>query len=112
MSAKISIYDGLPYIYAEQLKGQRVTLTIKGVTGGVEFVSQDGRKSVGFDIAFVETDKVLGVTGVTVRRQIMAAVGTEDVVDMVGKKITLYSVPSRKSASGQAIRVAPAGKQQ
>jgi len=101
-----SIYDGVRYIYAEQLKGKRYTVTIKSVTGGVEFCDARGQKSAGFDIAFVETDKVLGVTGITVRRQIYMATGTDDPAQMAGKKITLYSVKSAKSATGQAIRVA------
>jgi hypothetical protein len=101
-----SIYDGTKYLYAEQLKGKRVTLTIKSVTGGVEFCDARGAKSQGFDIAFAETDKVLGVTGITVRRQIFMATGTEDPAGMAGKKLTLYAVKSAKSATGQAIRVA------
>ena len=100
-----SIYDGLDYLYAEQLKGKRVTLTIKSVVGGVDFVSSDGRKNKGFDITFKETPKKLGVTGITVRRQINVACGTEDTDQMAGKRITLYPVKSAKSAAGEAIRV-------
>jgi len=101
-----SIYDGTKYLYAEQLKGKRYTVTIKGVVGGVEFVDQRGGKNTGFDVAFAETEKVLGVTGITVRRQLAMACGTDDPAQMVGKKITLYSVKSAKSATGLAIRVA------
>ena len=101
-----SIYDGTKYLYAEQLKGKRVTLTIKSVAGGVEFVDARGGKNTGFDIAFAETGKVLGVTGITVRRQLFMATGTDDPTAMAGKKITLYPVKSVKSATGQAIRVA------
>jgi hypothetical protein len=101
-----SIYDGTKYLYAEQLKGKRVTLTIKEVKGGIEFVDQRGGKNVGFDVSFVETDKVLGVTGITVRRQMFMATGTDDPGAMAGKKVTLYSVKSAKSATGLAIRVA------
>ena len=101
-----SIYDGVPYIYAEQLKNKRVTVTIKKVTMGKEFVDQRGAKSSGFDIAFEETDKVFGVVGITVRRQLFMATGTDDPTAMIGKKITLYPVKSAKSATGQAIRIA------
>jgi hypothetical protein len=101
-----SIYDGTKYLYAEQLKGKRVTLTIKGVAGGVEFCDSRGAKSLGFDITFAETDKVLGMTGITIRRQLYMATGTDDPAAMVGKKITLYPVKSAKSATGQAIRIA------
>lgn len=100
-----SIFDGVKYLYAEALKGQQVTLTIKGVVGGVEFIDGTGRKNKGFDIAFEKTDKVLGVCGVTVRRQLACALGTDDVNQWPGKKITVYPVPSRKAATGQAIRV-------
>ncbi len=101
-----SIYDGAKYLYAEQLKNKRVTVTIKSVTGGVEFVDTRGAKNQGFDIAFEETDKILGVTGITVRRQIFMATGTDDPAAMKGKKLTLYPVKSAKSATGQAIRIA------
>jgi hypothetical protein len=101
-----SIYDGTRYLYAEQLKGKRVTLTIKAVTGGVEFFDARGSKTVGFDITFEGTDKVYGLTGITVRRQLFMATGTEDPSQMGGKAITLYPIKSAKSATGQAIRIA------
>jgi len=101
-----SIYDGTKYLYAEQLKGKRCNLTIKSVVGGVDFVDSRGGKNVGFDITFAETDKVFGVTGITVRRQLFMATGTDDPAQMVGKKVTLYPVKSSKSATGLAIRVA------
>jgi hypothetical protein len=103
-----SIYDGLKYVYAECLKGKRVTVTIKSVTGGAEFVDPQGRKTVGFDVAFNETPKLLGITGVTVRRQLFVATGTESPAEMAGKRITLYPVKSAKSATGEAIRIAKA----
>jgi hypothetical protein len=76
------------------------------VTMGKEFVDLRGAKSSGFDIAFEETDKVFGVVGITVRRQLFMATGTDDPTAMIGKKITLYPVKSAKSATGQAIRIA------
>ncbi len=101
-----SIYDGTKYIYAEQLKGKRVTLTIKEVTGGIEFCDTRGQKTRGFDVTFNETDKVFGMTGITVRRQLFMATGTDDPAAMAGKKITLYPIQSAKSATGLAIRIA------
>ena len=102
-----SIYDGLDHLYAEQLKGKRVTLTIKSVKGGVEFFcAQSNKNNKGFDIAFEETPKLLGVTGATVRRQLFVATGTETPSEMVGKKIILYPETSKRSATGLAIRVA------
>ena len=100
-----SIYDNLKYIYAEKLEGKRVKLTIKSVKMGVEFVSAGG-KSKGFDIAFEKTDKLLGVTGSTVIRQLFCATGTDDPEKMIGKEITLYPVKSTRSATGLAIRIA------
>ena len=108
MSEHASIYDGVPYIYAEQLKGKRVTLTIKSVEGGAEFCDNTGRKSQGFNVHFVETPRIFGVVGVTVRRQMFMATGTEDPAAMGGKKIVLYPIKSAKSATGEAIRVAKA----
>lgn len=108
MSEKESIFDGLPHIDALQLKNKRVTLTISSVTGGVKFVSEDGRTAMGFDVSFKETTKKLGITGVTVRRQLTIATGTDNPAEMVDKRITLYPIESKKSSSGKAIRIAKA----
>ena len=102
--SKKSIFEGVKYIYAEMLKGP-VTLTIKKAVGGIEFIDPRGIKTDGFDLYFNETDKVLGVVGVTVRRQVAMACGTDNSDEMVGKRITLYTIKSAKSATGQAIRV-------
>jgi len=102
---KPSIFDGMKYLYAEQLKGKRVGLTIKKVEPK-EIVGDGGRTSRGWEFSFVETNRLFAVTGATVRRQIAMATGTEDPSEMVGKKIILYSIKSTRSVSGQAIRVA------
>lgn len=102
---KKSIFDGMEYLYAEQLKNKRVTLTIKG-TELREIIGDGGRKSKGYVISFVETPKKLVVTGATVRRQLAIACGTDNPDEFVGKRITLYPVESTRSVSGQAIRVA------
>ena len=103
--SKASIYDGLRYLYAEQLKNKRVKLTIKSVSPE-EIVGDAGRKTMGHVLAFDETDKLLVVSGSTIKRQLAMACGTEDPSEMVGKHITIYPVKSQKSISGQAIRVA------
>ena len=102
---KKSIFTGMEYLYAEQLKGKRVTLTIKGVDQR-EIIGDGGRKSTGFAVSFNETPKKLIVAGATVRRQIAMACGSENPDDYAGKQITLYPVASSRSVSGQAIRVA------
>ena len=107
MSDHASIYDGVPYIYAEQLKGKRVTLTIKQVEGGAEFFN-NGKTSIGFNVHFNETERYLGIVGITVRRQLYMATGEEDPAKMVGKKIVLYPIDSKKSPTGKAIRIAKA----
>jgi hypothetical protein len=104
-----SIMDGTKYLYAEQLKGKSVSLTIKAITGDVEFTDTRGQKNIGFDVEFAETKKVLGVTGITIRRQLAIACGTDDPAAMVGKKVTLYPVASKKAVSGQAIRIRTEG---
>jgi len=101
-----SIYEGLEYIYAENLQDKDWPLTIKKVVSGAEFHNpKTNKKELGFDIHFEETPKKFGVTGSTVRRQLRVATGTEEIEEMGGKKITLYPVKSAKSATGQAIRV-------
>ena len=105
MGDKKSIYDGLRYLYAEQLKGKRVAVTIKNIEPET-IVGDGGRKTLGHVLAFNETDKLLVVSGPTIKRQLFMATGTEDPDAMVGKKITLYPVTSAKSVTGLAIRIA------
>ena len=100
-----SIFDGAEYLYAEQLKGKRVALTIKAVTPK-EITGDGGRKSLGFEIAFEKATKKFAFAGITVRRQLALACGTDDPAQMIGKTITLYPVKSTRSVSGQAIRIA------
>lgn len=102
---KKSIYDGLKYLYAEQLKGRRVTLTIKSIAPET-IIGDGGRKTQGHVVAFDETDKLLVVSGSTIKRQLVMAIGTDDTDQAPGKKITLYPVASPKSVTGQAIRIA------
>ena len=103
--AKKSIFDGINTLYAEQLQGKRVTLTIATVTP-VEIVGERGVKESGQCIAFAETKKTFSTSGRAVLRQLRMACGTENPDLMPGKKIVLYPVPSKKSVSGQAIRIA------
>jgi hypothetical protein len=102
---KKSIFDGAKYLYAEQLKGARVTVTIKAVTPE-DIIMDGGKKSQGFCLSFVETVKKLIISGMTIRRQLAMATGTETPDEMVGKKIILYPVKQQKSVSGLAIRIA------
>ena len=95
----------MEYLYAEQLKGKRVTLAIKGVEER-EIIGDGGRKNTGFVISFEGTPRKLAVTGATVRRQLAMACGTEIPDEFIGKKVTLYPVKSTRSISGQAIRIA------
>jgi hypothetical protein len=105
MADKVSIFDGAKYLYAEQLKGNRVTVTIKAVTPE-EITMDGGKKSTGFSLSFNETPKKLIVSGMTIRRQLAMATGTESPEEMTGKKIVLYPVKQQKSVSGLAIRIA------
>ena len=103
MSGK-SIFDGLKYLYAEQLKNNSVKMTIKSVDAQ-EIVGDGGRRSMGHVLGFEKTTKLLVVSGATIKRQLAMATGTEDPDAMVGKTIVLYPVKSKKSVSGQAIRI-------
>jgi len=100
-----SIYDGLKYLYAEQLKGKRVKLKIKGVRTET-VIGDGGRSNEGHVLSFDGTEKLLVVTGATVKRQLAIALGTDEIEKMVGREIVLYPVKSAKSISGLAIRVA------
>lgn len=105
MSDKKSIYDGAAYLYAEQLKGKRFTFTIKGAVSE-NIVGDGGRKSQGWILSFNEISKKLVISGMTIRRQLAMATGTDDPDAMAGKQITLYPIKSAKSISGEAIRIA------
>ena len=105
-----SIYDNLEYLYAENLKGKRVTLTIKTVKDGAKFFCpQSNTTNIGYDVVFEETPKKLGLTGTTIIRQLGIAAGTDDPDQMGGKKIILFPMKSQKSATGFAIRIAKVG---
>lgn len=101
-----SIFDGLKYIYAEQLKGKAVVLTIKSIAP-IEIVGDNGRKDIGFEMAFNETPKLYAFSGVT-RRRTLASLFGEDYSKYAGQKIKLYPAKSAKSASGLAIQFAAA----
>ena len=107
MSEGKSIFDGMEYLYAEQLNGKRVAVTIKSVDAA-EIIGDNGRASNGFSLSFNETPKKLIVCGATVRRQLALATDTENTAEMTGKKIVLFPVKSSRSVSGQAIRIAKA----
>ena len=100
-----SVFDGSEYLYAEMLKGKRVKMKIKTVTPK-EIIGDGGRKAMGWEIAFEQTEKRFAFSGITVRRQLALACGTDDPGAMVGKDVTLYPVKSTRSISGQAIRIA------
>jgi hypothetical protein len=104
---KPSIMDGVKWIYGENVRDRKAVVTIAKVETGAEFIDGNGRKTPGYAVHFVETPKALGVTGTTVRRQLGLACGTEDYTAWAGKKIALYGVPSKKSLTGWAVRVAP-----
>ena len=105
-----SIYDNLEYLYAENLKGKRVTVTIKSVKSGAKFFCpQSNTTNIGYDVELVETPKKLGLTGTTIIRQLGIATGTDDPSEMGGKKIILFPMNSKKSATGIAIRIAKVG---
>lgn len=102
-----SVFDGTKYLYAEQIAGKAVTLTIKSAVGGVPFVDGTGRTNQGIDLFFDKTPKALGVVGTTIRRQLVAACGTDDLDKLPGKRIRLITVPSKRAACGLAIRIDP-----
>lgn len=103
------ITQNLKYIYGENLvkdgKPSQAVLTISGIIDDEFIDGRTGQKTKGFSVKFSETQKLLGVTGSTVTRQLSSAVGSDDAKAAVGKKICLYAVESKKSATGWAIRI-------
>jgi len=103
----VSVFDGCRYLYAEQLKGKRVLLTIKAVNPQT-IVGDNGRTDQGFEVSFVETPKLYAFSCVTNRRALVSIFGTEDYRQYAGRKIVLYPGKSSKGQGGVAIRFAPA----
>lgn len=104
----------LKYIYGEDLTrdGQpiRVTLTIAGFKEDDEFIDARGVKTKADSVIFKETPKMFGLCGSTVTRQLHMAVGSDSKAAAIGKRVTLYAVTSKKSATGWAVRIGPAAE--
>lgn len=103
----MDIFKDLEYLYAENIGGDGMTVQIVSISDGAKFVGMDGRTTSGFAVTLdkMDTDKKLGMTGTTVKRQIALATGTTDTDKMVGKWIHLFTIDSRKSVTGRAIRL-------
>lgn len=114
------IWENLRCLYAEDLRGKRVTLTIAGVRDtpkGARLFCQSG-ESEAWDVAFRESGKDGRTPYIQLPkpnnygkscgllRGFKVATGGEPTEEQVGKKVTLYPIKSTKSATGQAIRVA------
>lgn len=99
-----SVFDGCKYLYAEQLKGKAVDLTIKEFQP-TEIVGDGGRTDQGFTVSFAETPKKYAFSCTTNRRALAAMFGTEDYRQYVGKRVRLFPA---KSGKGLAIRFASA----
>lgn len=95
-----SIFDGCKYLYAEQLRGRKVTLTIKTIQP-VKIVGENGREDQGFEIAFKETPKMYAFSNKVNRKTLAELYGTEDYREYVGKRVGLFA---GKSSKGAAIR--------
>lgn len=104
MSQKVpSIFDHARYIYSEMIGDKPVTLTITNCEP-MEITGDQGRKSAGFALSFKETPKQFVFSSMSVVRALAGALGT-DYTQYAGKKVELFTVPSSRSPSGQAIRV-------
>lgn len=94
-----SIFDGCKYLYAEQLKGRKVTLTIKSIQP-IKIVGENGREDQGFEVAFNETPKMYAFSN-KVNRKALAELYGEDYRQYIGKRVGLFA---GKSSKGSAIR--------
>jgi hypothetical protein len=118
-------WNNLRCLYAEDLKGKRITMTI----GGVRETPQGARlfchneESKAWDVAFAMRDKDGRTPYIQIPcpnafgkrtsllRLYVAAVGGDPDNAQAGKAITLYPIRSAKSVSGEAIRIAKAEAQ-
>lgn len=90
------------YIQAIAMKGRDVTVTITAVVLR-EMEREDGTKEMQGMIDMKGTDKSW-VVNVTNRKCLVAMFGAETDA-WIGKRVTLYPEPNKKSDSGFAIRV-------
>jgi hypothetical protein len=113
-------WDNLRCLYAEDLKGKRVTVKIGGVRStpkGAKLFCHN-EESEAWDIAFSMRDKD-GKTPyiqipqpnsygkrTTLLRQFVMATGGDPCEESAGQTITLYPIESKKSTTGKAIRIA------
>ena len=113
-------WNKLRCLYAEDLKNKKVTLEIAGVRNtpdGAKLFCQSG-ESDAWDIAFSRPDKEGRTPYIQIPkpnnygkktgllRGYVLACGDDPSPEHVGKSITLYPVASKKSATGQASRIA------
>lgn len=114
------VWENLRCLYAEDLKNKQVTMTIAAVRdtpkGGRLFCHNEESKA--WDVAFTGKDKE-GKTlyiqipcpnafgkKTTLLRQYVMACGGDPQDGHTTQKITLYPVATKKSTTGQAIRIA------
>ena len=113
-------WDNLRCLYAEDLHNKRVAVTVGGVRDtpkGARLFCQSG-ESEAWDVAFsihdsegktpyIQIPKPNGFgKRTTLLRQFVMATGGDPSANSVGHKVTLYPVESKKSQTGQAIRIA------
>ena len=99
-----SIMDGTNYLYAEELQGKSINLTIDRVVPA-EITGENGRKSLGFEVHFQGHKKPHAFTCVTNRRSLIAIFGTGDYTQYAGKRVQIYPVEvSCKAGKLLAIR--------
>jgi hypothetical protein len=90
MTREDNILSDAEHLYAEDLGGKEVVLTVKGIAreevkGGASGRATEKR----YTFRFVETPKAY-IPGISVRRAIVAAVGTPDRAQIVGKRLRLF----------------------
>jgi hypothetical protein len=83
-----NILSDAEHLYAEDLAGRDVTLTVKSVAKEETSDGRGGRVKK-YTFRFVETPKAY-IPGIKVRRAIVAAVGSPDRNAIVGKRLVLY----------------------
>lgn len=109
---------GLRCMYAEMLNHKKVTLKVASVRDAPELLYCSGQSTGAWDVIFTQKDKegrTLYVQipmqnkhgkSTAILRQYIMVMGAEPSEKDVGKDITLYTIDSKKSVTGQAIRIA------
>jgi len=110
--------EKLRCMYAEDLKSKRVKMTVERVRKAPKQLYCNGQSTGAWDVIFKQKDKEGSTMYIqlprpdsdgkrtAILRQFVMATGGDPSDESIGKDLTLYPIESKKSVTGQAMRIA------